>query len=273
MGKKSLDKKQIAQWQQNQEQILKAIREIESQDPSRPYANISEIQRATKISRPAIYKHLKVLKQKALVFPVHAKGRGTWLQSKYAQIVKKQYEEMLKKDIDLQKFIAEPQKADENASDFREKLTRALLTNSSELDLYIKSELEWLKEIRTDYFTEGKRKLFSKNPVPLWFARQYGKIVTDFEDELVEWQNIIYNREQYYDNQVKIEHLKEATANLFKVFCDLKALVYTANFLAINYQHLDDAVRFRFHDDADQTLDMGAATLEKVIACLQKCVV
>ncbi|MBT0160007.1 HTH domain-containing protein [Candidatus Bathyarchaeota archaeon A05DMB-2] len=263
-----MDKKQQLTWKQNQERILKAIRKIETRDLTRPYANILEIHRETGISRPTIYKHIKALQSKQLVFPVQAKGKGTWVQSRYAKVARKIYEETLQKDLDLQQFIENPPRREitpEEKDGFREKLTLALVPEKSELTRKIHSDVADLKNILEGYFSKGKGKLnlFLKNPIPLWFARRYTPVAADFEDTLQEWQIILYNKE-YYEKGFDFEKLKESATLLSKVICDLNSLVHTANFLAINYQYIDDVVRFQFRDSAERTLDSCAIALRKI---------
>jgi hypothetical protein len=220
------------------EKIWLAIRKVESRNLDRPYANISEISRESGISRPTIYNHLHILKIRQEVFEAKGKGRGTWVQSRFAKSARKTYELMLKKEAELKQFMEQPpQEVDTTTKDFPEKLTLGVSFFPSELDMKVRPDIEQLRSILRNF-----RNVFSKHSNILIFAEKYGKLVSDLEEMIKQWFYIIWNKERYLESKF-LPFLQEGFPVLTKILCDLKALVNTANFICDN-QLLDKRVIF-----------------------------
>lgn len=245
--------------------ILTAVREIESRNLNRPYANINEIHKETKISRPTIYKYLEILKTNSLVFEVHGKGRGSWIQTCYAETVIGKYQnvlkEALKKDVDLYDFRENPKNINVDDPAFFENLNLVLWEDAKDLNKKMLADFEWLQSSRDNYFIAEKRNVFSRNPNSLLFAKEYGKLACDLEDTLSEWFVILCNKERYLESR-HLTFLQKGFPVLSKIMCDIKALVHTANFICDN--DLAEAM-FCFGAGVSETLDGCAAELKRLI--------
>ncbi len=250
---------------QKTEKILFAIRAIESRNLDRPYANISEISKESKISRPTIYNHLPILIKRKDVFEVEGKGRGNWVQSFYAKSVRKTYELMLKTEASLKQFTEQPvQEVDTTDKNFNENLTLKISKNSSELDRNMLSDREWLKSIYDNYFVGSHRNVFSKTANILYFAKKYSNLASDLDETLKEWFNIIRNKERYLESKF-LSFLIAGFRVLSKIMCDVKALVNTANFICDN--QLSDN-RFIFTKSANEILNQDALELDALFDSL-----
>ena len=248
------------------QKILLAIGNVESRNLDRPYANISEIFKESGISRPTVHKYLPILIYRQEVFYVEGKGRGTWVQSRYAKSARKTYELMLKKEVALKQFLETPPKdVDTGAKDFDEKLTLGVSFLPSELDKKLLSDLDSLKSIYNNYFVAEHRKVFSKTANILYFVTKYGNLVSDLEETLKGWFEILCYKERYLESKF-LPFLQDGFPVLSKILCDVRALVNTANFICDN--HLSEK-RFIFTKSASEILNQDALELDALFDSLE----
>ena len=246
--------------------ILLAIRNVESRNLDKPYANISEISKESGISRPTVHKYLPILLLKQDIFEVEGKGRGTWVQSRYAKIARLTYESMLKKEASLKQFIEQAfqKKVYTTDNNFDEYLTLGVSFLPSELDKTVLSDLESLKSIYDNYFKVVHRKVFSKKARILYFAKKYVNLVSDLEKTQQEWFDILCNKERYLESKF-LPFLQYGFPVLSKILSDVRALVNTANFICDN-QILD--ARFIFTQNVNKILNQGALELDALFDSL-----
>lgn|GEM_PF-2904468 len=97
--KKGQDNFQKQNFEEHQKVIFQSLRKIETEDLSRAYASISEImhflrEKRKPLSRPAIYKHLRILENKNIVSKV---GKGRY-SSRMALLARKLYTSLMTRE-------------------------------------------------------------------------------------------------------------------------------------------------------------------------------
>jgi DNA-binding transcriptional ArsR family regulator len=170
----ALDRRQLEIDEINRKKILDAVYEIESKDLTRPYANITEISLTSGLSRATVRKHLKILEMRNMVLKVAGKGRASWYSSYYAIQAKGVYEDLLRRDQELNSIVDTPVKKLKLSSSILtecegiksarkkrpislEELTLILQGRGTDFETSLLSNLKWLNRIRIDYFSKTGR--------------------------------------------------------------------------------------------------------------------